>query len=312
MRILLPILLTASAALAAIIYARPEVPEPVPSPVLGEAKPVERQSQAFMLPAVKPAHGPLRNTAIQEPFVDANSVLVYYPGTDTTLFAKNESIRAPIASLTKVLTVMVTSTLMDPAEIVTISSASIRVDGEKQTLYIDEQLTVKDLVTMMLVESSNDAAYALAAHGHDLGIDLVAEMNQRARELGMLDSYFTDPAGLDDEAYSTVRDLVRLVRAAQKKPELWSVMREQLVTVTSVDGEIVHESVNTNQLLVDTPGVVWGKTGNTDGALGCMMVVVEIPGRDDTLISVILGSRARFTDTKNLLSWAHEAWRWSR
>lgn len=87
-------------------------------------------------------------------------------------------------------------------------------------------------------------------------------------------------------------------------------MRELVVTVTSVDGEIIHESVNTNQLLSDTTGIIWGKTGNTDGALGCMIVVVEIPDRDDTLVSIILGSRARFTDTKLLLSWAQEAWRW--
>lgn len=263
-----------------------------------------------MLPAVQPAYAPVRNTGIAAPVIDANSALVYHPETDTTLFAKNESIRAPIASLTKVMTVLVVSNLLDPSDIVTVSSASVRVDGEKQTLYADERLAVRDLITMMLVESSNDAAYALAEHASRRGIDVVAEMNQRARELGMLDTSFNDPAGLNDEAYSTARDLIRLVRAAQKQPNLWNVMREQLVTVSSTDGEISHTLENTNQLLTDTPGIVWGKTGNTDGALGCMMVVVEIPDKDDTLISIVLGSRVRFSDTKTLLSWAYDAWRW--
>lgn len=311
MKILLPILLTAVAALSVAWWSAPQPIAPPPSPVMMQASdPPEHQEQAFLLPAVQPAYAPIRNTSLAEPSPDANAAVVYHVSTDTTLFAKNEAVRAPIASLTKILTAMVVDSLLEPDEIVTIASSSVRVDGEKQSLYIDEQITVGDLMTMLLVESSNDAAYALADHALTKNIDLIVEMNIRARALGMLDSHFTDPSGLDDAAYSTARDLVRLVRAAQESPHLWTVMREPETTVYSIDGEIEHISINTNQLLGEVPGVVWGKTGNTDGALGCMIMVVEIPGRDDTLISVILGSRARFADTSALLSWATEAWQW--
>jgi D-alanyl-D-alanine carboxypeptidase len=58
------------------------------------------------------------------------------------------------------------------------------------------------------------------------------------------------------------------------------------------------------------PGIVGGKTGHTDAALGCLILVVKLPGKDDTLISIVLGSRARFTDTRTLVSWAQAAYRW--
>jgi D-alanyl-D-alanine endopeptidase (penicillin-binding protein 7) len=163
----------------------------------------------------------------------------------------------------------------------------------------------------MLVESSNDAAYALAAHASaTVGVDLVAAMNERAYEMGMIDSTFTDPAGLDDTAFSTPRDLIKLVRAAQRQPLLWEPMRSLVASVSSSDGEFTHVAENTNQLLGEISDIVWGKTGYTDGALGCMILVVEIPNGNGTLVSIILGSRSRFTDTRDLMNWVKTAWRW--
>jgi len=279
-----------------------ETPEP--------RQPEPRQNEAFIMPAAQPAYVPSRGADIIDPVVDANAAVVYHLETEKVLFAKNESVRAPIASLTKVLTALVVHEQLEPGDFVTIASTSVLVDGIRQTLNEGEIITVSDLVSLMLVESSNDAAYALAEHAHVRGVDLLGEMNAKAVSLGMADSLFIDPAGLDDTAYSTVNDLIRLVRAAVKVPDLWNVMLSPSLTVTSVDGTFVHIASNTNQLLGTIEGIRWGKTGNTDGALGCMLLVVKTSQDSDTLVSIILGSRARFDDTKLLVDWAGEAYGW--
>jgi D-alanyl-D-alanine carboxypeptidase len=274
-------------------------PEPTPEP---------RQNEAFIAPVVQPAYVPSRDVQAIDPVIDANAAAVYHLETERVLFSKNEAVRAPIASLTKVLTALVVHEHLAMEDIVTVTSGSVRVDEIRQTLNIGEKILVSDLVDLMLVESSNDAAYALAHHAELLGIDLVGRMNETAAELGMVDSMFTDPAGLDDEAYSTVNDLIRLVRAAVQVPALWDVMATSRVTISSVDGVFVHVASNTNELLGGLEGIVWGKTGNTDGALGCMLLIVKTPEESDTLVSIVLGSRSRFVDTEVLIGWAREAY----
>jgi D-alanyl-D-alanine carboxypeptidase len=253
----------------------------------------------------------VRDTTVPEPLLDANAAILVHLESGRVLFEKNAHTKVPIASLTKVLSALVAQDLFLPDESVTVASGSVRVDGVKQTLYLGERILVRDLVAMMLVESSNDAAYALAAYAHERGQDFVAKMNGKAWVLGMNDCTFTDPAGLDDNAYCTADDVLRLTRAAlELAPELWPVMASPLVQVKSADGRIAHEVKSTNELLGRLPGIIGGKTGHTDGALGCLMLVVETHDGRDTLVSIVLGSRTRFADTSALLGWSADAWRW--
>ncbi|HXV27072.1 MAG TPA: serine hydrolase [Candidatus Paceibacterota bacterium] len=313
MRLFITIILVAASGYAATRWgvAAPEpAPETAaPGPVIAAATPVDEQAQAFILPAAQPAYAPVLDTTLPTPAPDANAALVYNLGTETILYSKNDTVRAPIASLTKVLTALVVHDLFAVNDVVTVASSAVRVDGIRQTLFAGERIRVGDLMTLMLVESSNDAAYALAAHASSQGIDLVGRMNDRAESLGMVHSLFTDPAGLDDTAYATVKDLIRLVKEAVRYPGLWTVMREPEVTVSSADGVIQHVAKNTNALLDDFPGIIWGKTGNTDGALGCMLLIVEIPEKNDIIVSAVLGSRSRFSDTRLLVDWVQQAWR---
>jgi D-alanyl-D-alanine carboxypeptidase len=310
-KLIIPVVLFASVVFVVIKFGEPE-PVPSRSPVIVAETPIQHQAQAFLLPAAQPAYVPSREVVAQDPAPDANAALVYHLETERVLFSKNETVRAPIASLTKVLTALVADRLLDPEEIVTVASKSVRVDQVRQTLQEGERIRVDDLIHLMLVESSNDAAYALSEHARTIGIDLVGAMNANASMFGMHQSYFTDPAGLDDEAYSTAQDLIRLVRAAVQQPHLWEIMLQPELTVqaSGSEGPILHTVTNTNQLLADMEGIVWGKTGNTDGALGCMLLVVKIPEKDDTLVSIVLGSRSRFADTRLLVDWAKQAWQW--
>ncbi len=310
MRMLLTIPILILAGLAVFAFtSKPEIP-PQFSFVSG-ATPVLHAAQAFLLPLSDPAYAPVRNTTIPEPQLDANAVLLSHLESGRTLYEKNATLQLPIASLTKLLSALVVVDLFDQSEVVTIASGSVRVDGQKQTLYLGERILVADLMSMMLVESSNDAAYALAAYAQGRGIDFMATMNRKAMGLGMGDCHFTDPAGLDDNAFCTARDLLRLVKSAlMTAPQLWPLMARSSLTVQSADGRIIHEVKSTDELLGQMPGVVGGKTGYTDGALGCLILVVKLSGKDDTLISIVLGSRSRFADTKALVSWAQRAYQW--
>jgi D-alanyl-D-alanine carboxypeptidase (penicillin-binding protein 5/6) len=265
--------------------------------------------QAYMLPVANSSYLSVRDRAVSDPVLDANAAVVYDTETGQYLYEKNIDTKVPIASLTKLLSALVVQDHFTNEEIVTVASSSIRVDGQKQTLYDGERIRVRDLVSMMLVESSNDAAYALAAYARSLGIDFVFEMNKKAKSIGMEECMFTDPAGLDDNAYCTARNLVVLVRSALRQaPALWPIMAQQQLTVTSADGRLTHQLKTTNDLLGQMPGIIGGKTGNTDGALGCLILVVNIPGKDDTLINIVLGSRSRFGDAKALVEWTGNAY----
>src|SRR3989338_9413970 len=119
----------------------------------------------------------------------------------------------------------------------------------------------------------------------------------------MTESKFLDPAGLNDEAHSTVENMVKLVRSSLKEDLIWDITTEKSTTVRSVDGKIEHKIESTNQLFGVIPDVVGGKTGYTDGASGCMVLIVDIPGKNDKIINIVLGSRERFTDTQKMVDW---------
>ena len=288
-------------------FSRPT--EPAGEQAAATEQPDSLDAQAYVLPLANPAYAPVRDTTVRDPQPDATAAIVYDLDAEQTLWARKPNLTIPVASLTKLLTALVADERWTPDEIVTVSSTAANINGSRLTLYTGEQLTVRDLLRLMLIESSNDAAYALADYARSQGIDFVEEMNRKAWVVGMRDCTFRDPAGLDDTARCTANDMVRLIRAALRQaPDLWPIMASSSAIVTSVDGKIVHEAINTNELLGEFPGIVGGKTGNTDGALGCLFVVVQSQDKRDTLITVVLGSRQRFTDTRLLLQWASAAY----
>ena len=267
-------------------------------------------TQAYIFPISEPSYLPVLNTTIERPVLAAKSAVVYDARSSRFLYSKNSDIRLPIASLTKLLSAVVVLENLNPDDIVRIPKEAIRVDDEKQTLYLDESIKVRDLLKMMLIESSNDAAHALMYHASISGLNFVGLMNRKAVELGMNNSIFHDPAGLNDDALSTSEDLLKLVKYSFKFNELWSILSEKSDTVYSIDGGIAHQINSTNQLLGAIPDVVGGKTGYTDIALGGVMLVIDVPGENDKLVSVVLGSTERFTDTQKLIDWVKRAYEW--
>ena len=278
--------------------------------------PVFQDEQAFILPPNPISYLPVFDTSTKEVVLDAKSAILYDVRSDRNLFEKNIKERLPIASLTKVMNAVVVWEKFSPNDIVTIKSSAIKVDGQRQDLYDGERLSVHDLMQMMFIESSNDAAYALRDYAASRSFDLVAEMNAKASELGMNNTRFVDPAGLDDAGYSTASDLIKGVVYALRYDAIWSFSRKTTATIVSTDGKITHEIKSTDQLLGVLADIVGGKTGYTDSALGCMILIIDAPARigvsnqSDRIIAIVLGSRDRFGDMKNLISWAKQAYRW--
>lgn len=277
---------------------------------LTNAGPAFNSYQAYVLPISEPSYFPIYDPKTEKPVIDAKAGLVYDTLSGRFLFAKNPRIKLPVASLTKILSAVVVLENLDTKEAVKIPQEALRVDDEKQSLYLGEEITVYNLLKLMLIESSNDAAYALAYHANTKGINFVDKMNEKAQLLNMNDSHFLDPAGLNDDAYSTSEDLIKLIKYSFKHDLIWDILTEKSIVVKSTDGKIEHKVESTDQLLGVIPDIFGGKTGYTDKALGCMLLVVNVPDKNDKLISVVLGSRSRFDDTKKLIDWVKEAYRW--
>jgi len=282
-----------------------------PQTVLKEGSPaLSNDAHAYIFPVSEVSYIPFLDSSRKRPDLKAKSAIVYDTQTSRFLFAMDTKKRLPIASLTKIMSAVIVFEKLNFDDVVTVGKESVRVDGDKRDLTAGERIKVSNLLAMMLIKSSNDAAYALVTHAKTKNFDFVAEMNAKARELSMNDTLFLDAAGLNDNGYATVQDLVKLVVYSNRYKNIWQLLREKEITITSEDGAVIHTVENTNQLLDEIPNISGGKTGYTDLALGCMVLMVDIPGHKDTIISIILGSSDRFGDTRKLVDWIIEAYRW--
>ena len=217
----------------------------------------------------------------------------------------------PIASITKLMSAMVIIDHLDLEKTYTVSAEDINIDGDGADFEKGESFSGHELLKYALIRSSNDAITLLASAVGKQGLDMVALMNKKAEQLGMLDTHFADPAGLSDQAgYSTALDVVKMVRATSVYPEILRALTQTHAEITSIAGSI-RTIFNTNQLLTAVPNVIVGKTGNTTGALGTLALEATVTNRGDALVVVVLGSNDRFGETKALVDWAKQAHTWS-
>jgi len=256
---------------------------------------------------------PIRNWTIDEPEILAKSAIVLNfrdDRRDSALFQKNINQILPIASLTKLMTAIVTIENYDPETIIKISKDAIETNGNNGGLINGEELKVRDLLYIMLVESSNDAAMSLAKDNPQTNYDeFILKMNNKAKELGFKNTNFVEPVGLDSYNQSTVSEIAILAEYAFKFPLLSEILKTQETTIYSIDRKFIHEITNTNRLLGKIPQLIGGKTGFTDEAGGCLMTISKILD-NNYLITVILGSTQREIDTEKLIDWAQNAWIW--
>ena len=241
------------------------------------------------------------------PHVTARAYLVENPVTGEVLVQHGAWARAPIASLTKLMTVLVTLDHARWNDVVRVRSDAAKVGESTVNLRAGERLTVGDLVKAALIQSANDAADALAdyvSNGDEKAF--VALMNAKAKELGLSATHFVRPDGLDVAGhYSTAHDITALAEVAMRDPRIRSVVRLRTDTIAG------HRRLHTwNDLLGIFRGLYGVKTGHTAAAGWCEVAAVRRNGV--TLYTTVLGSPSRSQrniDLAALLRWGISRYR---
>jgi serine-type D-Ala-D-Ala carboxypeptidase (penicillin-binding protein 5/6) len=241
-------------------------------------------------------------------YMSAAAVIATDLESQSVLYESNSSARLPIASLTKLMTAFVILEENDTDDIVTVSSNAASTVGSSMGLYNGEQITIKNLLYGLLIESGNDSAVALAEYNAGSESAFVTKMNQKARELGMYNTNYANTTGLDSSvAYSSARDLALLSSHLAHDPSIREIVRQQSATVSNLAGT-THTLTSTN-ILLGQYGIKGLKTGKTPVAGECLITLAETPDGHE-IITVVLGSGNRFTDSSTLVDWIYRAYIW--
>jgi D-alanyl-D-alanine carboxypeptidase (penicillin-binding protein 5/6) len=231
------------------------------------------------------ASGDASGTSATGPPIDAAAW--YLVGADGTVLAQQSSRRTrAIASITKVMTALVALERARPADVVRVSSLAAGVGGSTIFLQGGEELTVATLVRGMLIPSANDAATALAVHVGDGSVArFVSLMNAKARAIGLRETTFRNPHGLDQAGHvSSARDATLLVQHALGRPFVRDALSR---TSFSLSGR----TFETTDDLLEWPVLVAGKTGHTEDA-GWSQAAAAV-GRGTTVYGTVLGGATR-------------------
>lgn len=240
--------------------------------------------------------------------LSAKSVVLMEMSSGEILLSKNPDEKLPPASITKIMTMLLVMEALDSGkirldDIVTTSKNASSKGGSQIWLKEGEQMTVNEMLKATAIGSANDACTALGEHVAGGEAEFVAMMNKRAKELGMNNTNFENPSGLDDTTenhYSTARDVAIMsceLMKHEKIKEYTTVWMESLR-----NGET--ELVNTNRLVRFYEGTTGVKTGTTSKAGYCVSASAKRDGME--LVAVVLGSdnsTERFEDAKKLLNW---------
>ncbi len=228
--------------------------------------------------------------------VSARAATLYEPNTQTFLYEKNSDTRLPMASTTKIMTALVVMEHADLDQKVEIDPRAVGVEGSSLYLTAGEVLTVRELLFGLMLRSANDAAEALAYEISGSVDGFVDLMNEKAAELGLVDTHFETPHGLDGkEHYTTARELAFLTAAAMENEEFRNVVSTYKITLGDDPVRLV---VNHNKLLSLYDGAVGVKTGFTKKSGRCLVGAAEREGL--TLITVTLDAPNDWSDHEKL------------
>lgn len=302
------------------------VSTPASLPAVSVASSSSSSHQDFAAaPAAPP---PVRATdrGIAPPEVTAKGVYAFDLTSGTVLYEKNMDQRRPVASITKVVTALVVvnhATLDEQVSILETDLLDPSSPYTKVGLRTGDTLNVRDLLYGLLLPSGGDAANALARFvGTKLSgstdpvtaqTAFIDEMNAYVQKLGLKDSFFTDPAGEDDQnAYSTAHDIAMLGGELMKNADLAFIVDQPLYSITSLVGE-PYAGTTTNELL-GQDGVVGIKTGSTEGAGASVVLARSVNGGQNIIVMAVLGSTLeydaaskfkaddRYTDAKTIFA----------
>lgn len=251
-------------------------------------------------------------------FLYAGAAVLIDADTGQVLYGKNEHSRMEPASLTKIMTCLLSMEHSDPQEPVTATAESLNLplDASVLGLYEDETMTMEQMLYAMMLPSANDAANAVGVHIAGSLSAFAQMMNEKAQELGLQDSTFYNSNGLPEEGHlSSAYDLAQITRAAMAYPEFLDYAGAEGYSIPEGEQNAAHAFLHTDRFLrQDTvyydETAIAGKTGWTSTAGNCLMTVMQRDGR--TLIAVVLQSdsdevaRAAYVDSQTLFDYGFD------
>ena len=259
---------------------------------------------------------PLSKDKINELNLESNNFLSVFIKDDKEILLsekKADEVIA-IASLTKLMTAIIVLENYNLDDLIQISASAIATYGDAGNLQIGEIMTIRDLLYITLIESSNDGAEALA---EKMGVStFVYKMNEKAASLGMNNTWFINPSGLDEGNlynFSTVNDLKKMVVYILENhsliAEILSLPEKELTSHSGISRTIR----NTNILLKESDAYLWGKTGYTNRANGCLILILNnfsINNNQGYVINIIAGADDKFGEARKLEQWLEESFIW--
>ena len=234
--------------------------------------------------------------------ISARSAVLVEASTGTVIYGHNSNVRLPMASTTKIMTALVALEAVPRHTAITIPPEAVGIEGSSVYLCEGEILTLEELLYALLLASANDAAVAIAlsiAGSVDGFADL---MNKKAEDLGLVNTHFVNPHGLDHpEHYTTAAELAIITREAMNHPTFRQICATERKTISLHGEEGVRLLVNHNKLLSSYDGCIGVKTGYTKKTGRCLVSAAERNGV--TLIAVTLGDPDDWQDHHTLLDY---------
>lgn len=248
---------------------------------------------------------PVRKWEVLDPATSAEAALIYSLDDDIPFFSYNTYKSWPMASITKLLTAIVVIEEAGLNQKIPISEAAVATEGEAGGLRSGEVYSVRDLLQIMLLTSSNDAAAAFEEYfgGRDA---FAAKLNAKATEIGMIGTVLYDGSGLADHNSSSASDILKLMRyIAEKKPEIFGWTRLRSVLLQPINDVSSKQIANINPFVMD-PDFLGGKTGTSPLARENFAAVFSFENRRIAII--MLGSTNRAEEIRTLFDWVKNAY----
>ncbi len=247
---------------------------------------------------------PKRNWDVLDPKVSAEAVLIQSLDENFPFFNYNTYRSWPMASLTKLIAALVVLEDIGENKKIVVDEKAVATEGEAGGLRSGEVFSARDMLKIMLLTSSNDAAAAFESHvGEE---KFRSSLNQKARAVGMIQTVVFDGSGLADENSTSASDLLRLGKyILETKPEIfnWSRLKSQVVQPLN---DTTSRTVYNINSLVDKPYFLGGKTGTSLKARENLLAIISF--KNTRLIAIILGSPDRYKELESLLDWINRAY----
>lgn len=285
----------------------------------------EKEIEAEEVEEVKEVYPVMTGSRENSPSLDVLSAASFYYSSDDNykiLYEENEKEVLPIASISKLMTAQVAFSNYNLNDPIGVKEHDIISRTEFRDFRAWEETEIEKMIYQMLIESNNSAAFALALISNryinsdkDPVDAFVEEMNKKAKEIGLKNTIFVNPSGLDTkETYnsSTAEEIVAWSKyIINNNPELLEISVMPFYNLYSPDKTIHYTAINTNNFLhvIENDwqeNIIGGKTGFTFSANGCLLIILKSPERNGYIINVVLGAEDRFKEMEKLINYIYQ------